>query len=148
MKPTNIIKILSLFLLIGFNSFGQSRLNPIDLTKDWKLLTSENGVEFYIRKDVCATSGTKLPFEFSFLKIVNTSDTPKSVSYNYATIFTEACDGCDQNSERSFSFDLPANSMLEGNCEGNRGLSGFIKNPNFDGGWHFESVEIKYLKIK
>ena len=146
---SNLLKIIAFFLLCGSYSFGQAKLKNDELSKDWKLITSSDGVDLFLKKDVCVTAGAKLPFEFTFLKIVNTTNEQKSIAYNYAVYFSEACDGCEPNSERSYTADLAPNSTIEGDCVSTKpGLTGFVKNPNFDGGWHFEGVEIKFLKIK
>lgn len=145
------LKIVALTTVVLFSSFGlqaQTIMKANDLSNNWKLITEKDNVQFFVKKQECAIEGATLPFIYSFLKIVNTSDSPKTVNYNFAHYFEEGCDGCDIESEKSYTIEIPAKTTLEEDCSfTKRGLSGFIQNPNFAGGWKFEGIEIKYLKI-
>ena len=148
MNFRHIISIL--VLVLSFNSFGQStKLNRADLSNDWKLMHEESGVQFLVKTQSCSYTGNKLPFVYTLLKIENTTSELKHVTYNYVHYFDEGCDGCDANGERTFSFEIAPNSSIEGECNSAfTGLSGYVDNPNFEGGWHFESVQLLYLTIE
>ncbi len=147
MNFKHIISIL--MLVLSFNSFSQStNLKLQDLSNDWKLLHEESGIQFFVKTQECSFPGNKLPFVYSILKIENTNAEAKKVTYNYVHYFEEGCDGCDANGERTFTYEVAPNTSIEGTCSSNDpGLSGYIDNPNFDGGWHFESVQLLFLTV-
>ena len=147
MKFKHIIGIL--LLTMSFQSNSQTALKLNELSSDWKLLHQEEGVQFFVKKESCSFPKNELPFVYTMLKIENTTDQPKKVTYNYVQYFEEGCDGCDANGERTFTFEVAPNSSIEGNCNSTfAGLSGYVDNPNFDGGWHFESVKLMFLTIE
>lgn len=142
--------ISSILLVLSFSSIGQSEnLKLKDLSNEWKLIHEENGVQFLVKSQECSFTGNKLPFVYSMLKIENSTDQSKKVTYNYVHYFQEGCDGCDANSEKTFTFEVAPNSSIEGDCDTKfAGLSSYIDNPNFDGGWHFESVQLLFLTVE
>ena len=148
MKISKIIGLIAMTVMFCTPSFGQSALKGYELTSDWKLITQKDGVQFYVKKQECTVQGAELPYVYTLLKMVNSNATAKTVSYNYAHHFEDGCDGCDEDSERAFKIEIPANTTLQEDCSFKlEGFSGFVSNPNHKDGSKFQAVDIKFLQV-
>lgn len=118
-------------------------------TSDWTLLHEKDGIQIYSREESCSISDQyQKPCDYAFLKIVNTTPTEKFVYYNFGLLYTEECNGCQDDTEFSYGVSVPANDSLEGDCSfGRKELSRIIRNPNLEGGWNFEQVNITNPQI-
>lgn len=110
---------------------------------EWQELTSVDGITFYGRTEQCDFPGDELASSFALVRIVNNTSEEKVVNYHLALQYQEGCSGCAQTTEFDTAITVPANTTVEGAC-GNttRELSRIIYNPNLDGGWHYESMQI------
>jgi ribonuclease BN (tRNA processing enzyme) len=146
-----IIKTMrfSLFLFsIVLSSFTWSQSTG-NLSNEWQLLSEQSGVQIYGSVQPCSMSkDLPLPFDIAFLKIVNTTNEAKQVSYNFVIEYIEGCRGCNDELESFFIQKIQANSTLQEDCNFTQnGMSHIIKNPNFNGGWNFTNARITNLKI-
>lgn len=140
----NVFFVLS--LMISANSFAQQKLKTSD---DWSLLKEQNGVKFYSRLSECDMIEGQKKLVYSFLKIENTTNQALSISFDHVLAFKEGCDGCVPNPECAVAVNIPANAVLEADCNINgHVLSRIVANPNLLGGWYFEKTLIKNLQIK
>lgn len=153
-EKNNMIMIIktmrfSLFLcltLLSSFSWAQSAGN---LSNEWQLLNEQSGVQIFGRVQPCSMSkDLALPFDIAFLKIVNTTNEAKEVSYNFVIEYAEGCHGCNDELESFFMQKIEANSTIQEDCNfTHNGMSHVIKNPNFKGGWNFTKTRITNLKI-
>lgn len=147
-KFTTIIGLFAIFFFMSFHSNGQS-FKRAELTSDWQLITQKDGIEIYVKEQHCDLNKNGKPVIFSMLKVVNTTNQQRSVTYDYIHQYDQGCDGCNGNPERIFTVDLKPNSEIEEDCSiSHAGLALSIHNPNVTSTWKFESVSTHILSIK
>ena len=148
-KSINLNKSLIAFIvLLSSFSFSQNT-EKFKLTSEWQLLENSSDVNFYVKRTECAVAGFKLPLIYTFLKIENLSNQPKSLLFNFGLQYTEGCNGCEAGKEHAAYINIPANTTLEGDCNFKETqLTQLIKNPNLSGGWNFERPVITNLIIE
>lgn len=142
-------KMLLLFgaIFLGSFAYSQESIGADKLSKEWSLLTTQNGVEVYLRKDFCDV-GAKDLFTYAHLKFVNTTSNQVSVDFNYELIHENGCVGCGSTDEYHKSVVVGASSSLEGDCVETPELSLLINNPYQKGLGKIESVKVVQLIIK
>ena len=147
-KVSKVCSLLLVMLFISSQSFGQT-LTRAQLSSEWQIIAQQDGVDVYVKEQNCDLNKNGKPVIFSMLKIVNTTNQEKSVSYKYMHQYDQGCDGCGESSERNFTVNLEPNAQIEESCDiKNAGLSLSIYNPNVTSSWKFESVSIKILSTK
>ncbi len=145
---SKVIGLLTVFVLISVHSFGQTYTRA-ELTPEWQLISQQDGVKIYVKEQHCDLNKNGKPVVFSMLRLVNETSDKKSITYNYIHQYDQGCEGCNENPERVFNFELESNSQIEEDCRiSHAGLSLTIHNPNVTSTWKFESVSINILSIK
>ncbi len=127
MKKIKSLFVAILFIIIGTTSFSQDKISANDLTKDWTLLHSENGVEMYIKYGECTMGNIAEAFEYGFIKIVNTNSSERTLIYNIETYYADGCVGCDTHEDEYMTIVLQPNSTIIGACDTGHTL--LLKNP-------------------
>lgn len=147
-KFLKALGLFTAFLFISIQSFGQT-VAKADLSREWQIITQQDGIDIYVKEEHCDLNNNGKPVIFSMIKVVNTTNEKKSITYNYIQQFDQGCEGCNENPERIFTIDLEGNSEIEEDCAiKHAGLSLIIKSPYVTSSWKFESVSIKILSIK
>ncbi len=140
--------LIAFLLLITSSSFGQNN-EKFKLSSDWQLLENASEVNFYVKRTECTVAGFKLPLIYTFMKIENLSNQPKSILFNFGLQYTEGCNGCEAGKEHAAYITIPAKTSLEGDCNFKETqLTQLINNPNLSGGWKFERPVITNLIIE
>ncbi len=128
--------MLFLSLVLCSNSYGQS--------KDWQLMSTENGIEVYSRIISCETEGFNIPLENIVFKAVNTTSTKSKVKLEFEIYFEEGCNGCEGSDETSSQFELNGGESKESTCANRNELNSFVvRNPNFNGSWNYTHSIVK-----
>jgi hypothetical protein len=146
-------KILSAFFLLslvfmGFSASAQTSMEADKINNDWTLLTVQDGVEIFIKKEKCNVGAEKL-FTYAFIKFNNTTSSSKKVEFSVEMYFDSGCIGCGDITEHMQYIEVPASSSIEGDCSFDKSeLSLLVNNPyQLDAGT-LESVRLIQLKIK
>ena len=139
----------SITMLVSGSLFGQDSREHSGLSTEYTTIHSESGLTFQVKRSDCPLGEGLKPLVYTFMKITNDSDQPKTVTFNFGLQYTEGCSGCGENSEHSGYLVIPAHSTVEGTCETpEKGLTRLIYNPNLQGGWKFEKVVLTNLSIQ
>lgn len=149
MKNMNLSKWFTvvIFALLSATTFGQTEVSAADLTSEWQLMQVENGVQLSVRRDICTVEGAPKKFDYSFAKMVNTTNVDKTVVFQLAVQYDTDCYGCTANVESVQSVTIPANSSLSCDCNFEQmALAKLINNLNFDDGRKF--VSLKLIEFK
>ena len=150
MKQNIFIKstLLIFTVLLSFSGFSQNTVNADQLTKDWTLVTTQNGVEIYLRQEKCDVGAPDL-FTYAHIRIVNTNTEEKTVEYNFHINYDNGCVGCGDTRETKKMVAVPASTSVEGEATFKYGeLSLLINNPyQLDSGV-LESIKLDELYIK
>lgn len=137
-----------LFLLISVSLSAQTN-GRSDNASSWEPLHSSNEVTISGRLDECVMTKGQLPVTYAFLQISNTSSESRTVTFSFGLQYVEGCSSCGENSEFVTEITIPANSTIEGNCQFKRPeLNRPVSNPNLEGGWEFEAINISNVSIK
>lgn len=150
MKHSLIIKSIFLVFtaLISFNGFSQSEITADKLSNEWTLLTTEDGVEVYLKKEKCDV-GAKDLFTYAFIRLVNTNPVEKSVEFNFQMKFDNRCYGCGDTRETQHTLAVPASTSVEGESSFKIGeLALLINNPYQLESGVLESINMDVLNIK
>jgi hypothetical protein len=150
MKQSLIIKsILLVFTaLVSFNGISQNAITADKLSQDWSLLTTQDGVEVYLKQEKCNV-GAPDAFTYAFIRLVNTNTTEKSVEFNFQTIFDNGCYGCGDTRETKHTLSVPASTIVEGESTMKIGeLALLINNPYQLESGKLESINMDVLNIK
>ncbi|MEJ6583766.1 MAG: hypothetical protein QNL61_07260 [Crocinitomicaceae bacterium] len=148
LKSLKIIGLFTTMLFVSLKVSAQT-YSKSELTSEWQIIAQEDGVEIYTKEVHCDLNKNGKPVIFSMLKVLNTTESKKSITYNYIHQYDQGCDGCDENPERIFTIELEANSNIEEDCAIKyAGLALSMYNPNLTSSWKFESVSVKILSIK
>lgn len=110
---TTIYKILFLAIssLVVFNFKAQSN--------DWELYRSVDGVELFTMKVNCKPKKGGFDRDLILIKVVNTNNVTKSISWKEALWYNDNCFSCNSNSNEFLKeFSLFPNSQIIGECEG------------------------------
>lgn len=148
-KRRNFGKMLLLvgtFFLSGL-AFSQESMSADQLKNDWTYYMTQDGVEIYLKKEACNV-GAKEPLTYAQVRFVNTTDTKKSVEFNFELQHENACVGCGNVNEYRNSVTVPANNSIEGdNTFARPELSLLIHNPYQHGLGAIQSVKVVQLII-
>ena len=140
LKRTLQLAVLFVTISLGSMAFGQE--------SEWQLVQSKDGIEIYWQNIDCTYHESLKPAVHANLKVVNTTDMDKTIQYNFGLQYEEACSGCGNDSEFSYSLTIPQNSELIGDCYNQiEGLNRVISNPNLQGGWEFKSISISSVTV-
>lgn len=148
-KNNLLSRFLALFAILLISNFSYSQ-NTIDAEKThpWELLHEEVGVSIYGKMGDCLMAEGQIPVNYAFLKISNENTTEVTVNYTFGLQYVEGCASCGENSEYNATITIPANSSKEGACGVlPRILNRVVSNPNLQGGWEFESINISNVTI-
>lgn len=144
------MKILLTVVLLTIAHFGfsQERIPVSSVTKDWTLIKSEKGLNFYVKSvDETVFEGKK-PLTYVLVKIENTTANNAKALYNLAAFYTEGCQNCGMSQEARKLIEIPATSSIEGVYDsGNCPTSVLLVNPNNPLAWHPEAIAIENLII-
>lgn len=149
-KIMNLKRIIAFAILIlSFGSYGQGKINYDEISSQWSLVQTTDGIEIYVMKVECKLSEKFKPSEWLFYKFKNTTNKAKDLAFVPVYRYAEGCVNCGEKFEATISTSIPANTFIEGNCNfENRMLTYCIKNPNLMGGWMLTQIEIKNITIK
>lgn len=115
MKHNLLNKITSLIviMLVSFSGFSQTSIDAGNITEEWKLLTTKDGIEVHIKQDKCDIGADKL-FTYAYIKLVNTTTVTKTVEFNFQLIFDNDCVGCGDTRETKHILQSPASAYIAG----------------------------------
>ena len=150
MKNMNLSKWFTVVLitLFGITTYGQTELSASDLTSEWQLMQEEAGIQFFVKQEYCKRPASEKKSQYSFVNLVNTTDSDVTVQFQLGVQYDEGCNGCIGNAESIKTVIVPANSSLEGDCSfENYQLSVLIKNLNHNNSREFESLKLVEFKI-
>ncbi len=92
-------------------------------SEEWKLYTSENGVEIYMKKQACDDPANGIYMEYVLIRVANTNDQAVEVSWiSHPYHDNEPAFDDNPDEELAFTVAVRAGSSVEGSC-GERGLS-------------------------
>lgn len=150
MKQSLIIKstFLIFMALISFNGISQNTIEADKLSEKWTLLTTQDGVEVYLKQEKCDVGASDL-FTYAFIRFVNKNTTEKSIEFNFHMNFDNGCVGCGDTRETQKMVAINASTSIEGDCTFEIGeLALLINNPyQLDPGV-LESIKLDVLNIK
>ncbi|SFT35801.1 hypothetical protein SAMN05216474_0084 [Lishizhenia tianjinensis] len=136
-------------MLISQVSFAQNQINDSELTTEFVQIEEQDGVKFSVAKQECMVFEGQKPLVYIFVKIENTTNVEKTVDFGIALSYVEGCSGCDYDSEFKTTLTIGAGETITGDCNfETRGTSRIVANPNLEGGWTFEGVQIMFIEIK
>lgn len=140
--------LLIFTMLLSFSGISQNSVNAENLNKDWTLVTTQNDVEVYIRKEKCDVGAPDL-FTYAHIRLVNLNTSEKTVEFNFQMHFDNGCVGCGDTRETKKMLAVPASTSVEGEGTFKIGeLSLLINNPyQLDSG-NLESIKLDELNIK
>jgi hypothetical protein len=147
----NFLTKATLFIftvLLSFSGVSQNSVNAEQLTQEWTLVSTQDGVEIYLKQEKCDV-GAEKHFTYAFIRIVNTTTTEKSVEFNFQMQYDNGCYGCGDTRETKKMLAVPASTSVEGENTFQIGeLSLLINNPyQLDPGV-LESINLDELNIK
>lgn len=129
-------------LLFSFFFCGGGYAQTVE-EKGWLLLKEKDGIQVYGLERPCQVEYAANPYDYLFLKVVNTGSEAKDVRIKVRMNYQEGCSGCNDSDENYIFLHLEASEIKEGNCDNHsQKLTRFIANPGFDGSWHYLSTEI------
>ncbi len=133
---------------LGSLAFSQESMGADQIKNDWTLYMTQNGVEIYLKKEACDV-GAKDLFTYAQVRLVNTTNTEKSVDFNFELYHENSCVGCTNVDEYRKSVTVPANGSLEGDSSfAHPELSLLIHNPYQTGLGELESLKVIQLIIE
>ena len=150
MKQSLITKsILLIFVaFVSFNGMSQNSIEASNLTEEWTLLTTKDGVDVYLKQDKCDIGAEKL-FTYAYIRFVNNNSTEKTIEFNFLMNFDNRCVGCGDTRETKKMIAIPASTSVDGACGSEVGeLALLINNPYQIDSGVFESVALDVLNIK
>ena len=138
-----ILNLISVFLLV--TSFSHAQKAEFDV---WKLMSKKDGIEIYGMHQLCLIDQAPNDYHFLQLKIINTSQLAKEVSFYVKQMYQEGETG--QNKESLIQINLAPHQSFEGSCsnEETAYLTRFIVNPKFKNSWNYIQSEIIFESIK
>lgn len=142
---------LTLFsaLLIAQVSSAQTQINASELSTEFVQIEEQDGLIFSVSRQECVVIEGQKPVVFLFVQVENTTNEEKTVDFNIALQYAEACSGCEYGSEHRSSITIGAGETVTGDCSfESKGTSRVIYNPNYKGGWKFEGVKIMFIETK
>jgi len=150
MKHSFIIKstFLIIMALASFNGFSQNSIQADKLTEEWTLLTTQEGVEVYLRQDKCDVGANDL-FSYAYIRFVNNNTTEKTIEFNFELNFDNRCVGCGDTRETKKMVAINASTSIDGGCSSKIGeLALLINNPYQSDSGVLESINLDVLNIK
>lgn len=146
-KFSRILLVVGTFLLSGF-AFSQESMSADQIKTDWTYYMTQNGVEIYLKKEDC-DQGAKELLTYAQVRFVNTTNTEKSVEFNFQLHHENLCVGCGNVDEYRKSVTVPANNSIEGDKTFARPeLSLLIHNPYQIGVGAIQSIKVVQLIIE
>lgn len=140
--------LLVFAMFASISAFAQSNIAAADLTQEWSLVSQENDVNIYIRKEFCKVGPQAKLLTYVFYKVENTSSSSKNVYFQSGLKYDQECIGCNGEEENRKAINVPANSSIECDCTFANGiLSSLITNPNYPDSRKFEAVQVSDIKI-
>ena len=140
--------LLVFAMFASISAYAQSNVAANDLTQEWSLVSQENGVNIYIRKEFCKVGPQAKLLTYVFYKVENTSASSKDVYFQAGLKYDQECIGCNGEEENRKAINVPANSSIECDCTFANGLlSSLITNPNYPDSRKFEAVQLSDIKI-
>jgi hypothetical protein len=148
-NKTSYFAFTAFSLLFSFSVSAQAKESSSPSEEVWQVIKEESGIKLSAKKTACTIFVGKKPLVYFFLKLENTTNTSKKVTYNFGLQYVEGCSGCESGNESTFTVEVPANSSVEGDCSfKTTGLSRLVHNPNLRGGWVIEKPMITDFVIK
>lgn len=151
MKTTKIVRFFAFvfFVFLSTTTFSQTAMNASELSTKWSLLTEQDGVKLFVKRESCKLHKTQKPLDYLLVKVVNESGEAVTSNFQIGLHYNEGCTGCEQNVETYRSVLLASNSSEECDCtfKSNGQLSLLIKNPNHLDDRVFESIELIDFKL-
>ncbi len=141
-------KNICLLILLCFQlvSYGQNRITKDQLSEDWLLINSKEGIDFYAKfesVDVYKNGAENLTY--AVIKIVNTNENSNTALFLISGFYDGGCLGCSTDGESDKSISLKAGESFIGTAE--NGFSRLVKNPTLKLGWNFEAIGINNITI-
>jgi len=149
MKKQLMNRLLLVFTLFAsLSAYAQHEVAANDLTLEWSLVSQEDGVNIYLRKDYCKVGPQTKLLPYIFYKFENTTAVAKDIYFAAGLKYDQECIGCNGETESKKAVNVPANSFVECDCTFKNGmLSSLITNPNYSDTRTFESVQLLDIKI-
>lgn len=142
-----MLLLVGTFFLSGL-AFSQESMSADQLKTDWTYYMTQDGVEIYLKKEACNV-GAKLPLTYAQVRFVNTTNTAKTIDYNFELHHELTCVGCGNVDEYRKSVSIPANNSIEGdNTFARPELSLLIHNPYQHGVGELQSIKVVQLIIE
>jgi len=134
--------------LVSFTGFSQNAIEADKLSEKWTLLTTQDGVEVYLKQEKCDVGASDL-FTYAFIRLVNTNTSEKSVEFNFQMKYDNGCYGCGDTRETKHMLAVPASTSVEGESSFKIGeLALLINNPYQLNSGVLESINMDVLNIK
>lgn len=152
------MKIMRTFLIavlaIGLQSFSLSAAEhiPVDeLTADWQLDQTVDGVQVYLKKVECKDEKNGIFKEIIMVKLVNTTQQDIKLEWDMEFWYDGECHTCDPavDGEYKYVVDLAPGEALEGNCtpESLIQLRWYVRFLNYDHIPKLSAYEMANLKV-
>ena len=134
-------------IFLGSFAYSQESMSADKLSKNWTLLTTQNGVEVYLKKDFCDV-GAKDPFTYAHVKFVNTNSSDVSAEFNFELHYELDCVGCGNINEYRKILTIPGNGSIEGSCDSGSETSLLVDNPYQQSMGDLLSIKVSKLIIE
>ena len=139
--------VLFLFVFICFGFFAQNRVNKDQLSENWKLINTVNGVNFFAKlESVDLYKNGSENFTYVVVKVENTTSTDVNLNFLISGFYDGGCLGCVDNVENTKSLSLKANETFVGTAENH--FSRLVQNPKLKNSWKFEAIGINNVIFK
>lgn len=148
MKQSLILKsILLVFIaMVSFSGVCQSTITASNLSENWTLLTTKDGVEVYLKQEKCNVGADNL-FTYAFVRLVNTNSIETSVEFDFHVKFDTGYAGSGDIKKTNHIISINASSSIEGDCTFGA-LSLLTHNPYLIEPGILESIDLVLLNIK
>ena len=141
-KLFSVVVAISTVLCVNAQSLEQPNT-------DWSELTRKDGVIFWVKHQECSIVETQKPLQYAMMRVENTTNEKKQLSFNFGIQYTDVCSGCDDFSENHVDISIEPNSTVEGDCTFEKHLlTRLIYNPNHNHGRTFVKEVITNLTVK
>jgi hypothetical protein len=133
-------------LLVSASMYAQE-IQASALKSEWTEVYQKDGLTFYVRSEAVQLIPNAKPYEYAFVKVVNTTNEPLKLTCNVAMHFDTGCDGCEMG-ERTAHITVPANGSVESSStQFIAGLHGLIRNHNLANTPTLQFVSIPFISI-
>ena len=139
--------VLFLFMFICLGSFAQNRVNKDQLSENWKLINSVEGVNFYAKlESVDVYKNGSENFTYVVIKVENSTSKEVNLNFLISGFYDGGCLGCADNVENTKTLTIKANESFVGTAENN--FSRLVQNPKLKNSWKFEAIGINNVIFK